>query len=726
MSPVSSFVFYWVPFLLYCALILSLSSQSQLPDTARISDKLLHGIEYLIFGFLLLRALTRNRLAQSSRKRLAITLLTGAAFSAFDEYYQSYIPGRFSSVYDWYADVAGIILMITLLLVRRYRDERTTFMKPLRFFLFITLFLSIVPSLHAIDIMPLSEVKEGMTGVGRTVFKGDKIEEFEVEILGILKNYLPQQNLILGMLKGGNLEETGVIAGMSGSPVFINGKMIGAVAYSWPFAKTPIAGITPIESMLQTQVMPMEQTPLPPPVEVSEFYNFESLFTNHFRASPPVQTNLPGMGKLQLMPISAPLSVSGFDQRVIDRFTPILSKFGLQPMQGAAMVQGEQKEIAPNSLEPGSPVSVQLITGDFDIGAIGTVTYRDAEKVLAFGHPFYNLGPINFPMATAKIYTVVPSLFSSFKLGASGSIVGSVRQDLQQAIFGIVGSKTQMIPVSVRMKNGKEKPRVFNFEVVNHKLFTPILIDFAFQNSIMVTQVGYSESTLKVSGLIHVKGQNPIAVNNIFSGVGSFTNASQYVASVLFALMTNEFKDVEIQDVVIDVDSTMQRREAEILEVWVDKNEVRPGDEVNLKAMYRPQLGEPRIEEFTARIPQDVQTNQIYFVVGGGQEISRQEYALYGKAYRPDSLDQIIALLNSLRSNDRIYLKAFTNEPSLIMKGQVLYSLPTSVLSILSSSQTIGSSQRVNRLALWEDSRPTDYYLTGTKIFSVKVLPKQN
>jgi hypothetical protein len=577
-----------------------------------------------------------------------------------------------------------------------------------------------------VEIMPLSQVKEGMTGVGRTVFKGDKIEEFQVEILGILKNYLPQQNLILGMLKGANLEDTGVIAGMSGSPVFINGKMIGAVAYSWPFAKTPIAGITPIESMLQTQVMPMEQAPLPPPVEVSKYYNFESLFTNHFEAAPAVQTQLPGIGKVQLMPIAAPLSVSGFDQRVIDRFTPVFAKFGLQPMQGAASIQGEEKQLPPESLEPGSPVSVQLITGDFDLGAIGTVTYRDAEKVLAFGHPFYNLGPINFPMATAKIYTVVPSLFSSFKLGASGSIVGSVRQDLQQAIFGIMGSKTQMIPVTVRMKNGKEKSKIFNFEVVNHKLFSPVLIDYAFQNSILVTQLGYSESTLKVTGLIHLKNQTPVMVNNIFSGSASFTNASQYVASVLFALMTNEFKDVEVEDVLIDVDTAMQRKEAEILEVYVDKNEVRPGEQINLKAMYRPLLGETKIEEFSARIPEDIQTNQIYFVVGGGQEISRQEYALYGKAYRPDSLDQMIGLLNSLRSNDRIYLKAFTNEPSLIMKGQLLYSLPTSVLSVLSSSQTIGSSQRINRLALWEDSRPTDYYLTGTKIFSVKVLPKQN
>jgi hypothetical protein len=599
-------------------------------------------------------------------------------------------------------------------------------MKLFRSSIFTLLFFLVVSCVHAIDIMPLSEVKEGMTGVGRTVFKGNKIEEFRVEILGVLRNYLPQQNLILGMLKGGNLEETGVIAGMSGSPVFINGKMIGAVAYSWPFAKTPIAGITPIESMLQTQLMPVEQPPIAPPVEVAESYNFESLFTNHFQSFSPVDTTVSGFGKVQLMPIAAPLTMSGFDPRIINRFAPIFSNFGLQPMQGGATVQGDDAETLPTSLEPGSPVSVQLIKGDFDIGAIGTVTYTDADKVLAFGHPFFNLGPINFPMATAKIYAIVPSLFSSFKVGAGGPIVGSVKQDLHAAIFGIVGSKSHMIPVSVKVKNGTEKPRDFHFEVANHKLLSPVLIDFAFQNSILVTQLGYSESTLKVSGVVNVKDQNPVVINNIFSGAGSFTNASQYVASVVFALMTNEFKNVEVEDVVIDVDSTMKRREAEILEVWVDKNEVRPGEEVNLKAMYRPLFGETQIEQFKSRIPEDVQPGQLYFVVGGGQEISRQEYALYGKAYRPDSLEQLVALLNSLRPNDRIYVKAFTNEPSLIMKGQMLNSLPTSIFSVLSSSQTIGSSQRINRLALWEDSRPTDFYLTGTKVFSLKVLPKQN
>lgn len=575
------------------------------------------------------------------------------------------------------------------------------------------------------DIMPLSEIKEGMTGVGRTVFKGSQIEEFQVEILGVLKNYLPQQNLILGMLKGGNLEETGVIAGMSGSPVYINGKMIGAVAYSWPFAKTPIAGITPIESMLKAQTMPTEQPPQAPPLEVASYYNFENLITNHFQDAQKVQTSLPQFGNVQLTPIAAPLTVSGFEPKILESFTPLFSALGMQPVQGAAA--GSTTEKLPANLDPGSPISVQLIQGDFDIGAIGTVTYRNQDKVLAFGHPFYNLGPINFPMATAQIYAVVPSLYSSFKVGSAGSVVGSVKQDLHSAIMGVMGSPSPMIPVTVKMNDGDEKERTFHFEVANHKLLTPILLDFAFQNSILVTQLGYSESTLKVNGIIGVKGRSPVVVGNIFSGAGSFQSASQYVASVLYALMTNEFQNVDIQDVNIEVETSMKRNESELLEVWLDRNEVRPGETVKLRAMYRPLQGAKKFEEFDIKIPDDVQLNQqIYFMVGGGQELSRQEYAIYGKAYQPDNMDQLIGLLNGLRANDRIYVKAFTNEPSLVMKGQFLSSLPSSAFSILSSSQTIGSSARVNRLALFEDSKPIDSYLTGYRLFSVQVLPRQN
>jgi hypothetical protein len=589
----------------------------------------------------------------------------------------------------------------------------------------VFLFTLLIANLSlATDIMPLSEVKEGMTGVGRTVFKGNQIEEFQVEILGVLRNYLPQQNLILGMLKGGNLEQTGVIAGMSGSPVYIDGKMIGAVAYSWPFAKTPIAGITPIESMLKAQTLPADQPPIAPPIEVANYYNFESLLTNHFQSAQTIQTHIPQFGQVQLMPIAAPLTVSGFDPKILDRFTPLFGALGMQPVQGGASA-GSTNETLPSNLEPGSPVSVQLIQGDFDIGAIGTVTYRDKDNVLAFGHPFYNLGPINFPMATAHIYAVVPSLFSSFKVGSAGSVVGSVKQDLHATILGVMGNKSPMIPVKVTMNDGKDT-RTFNFELANHKLLSPVLLDFAFQNSILVTQLGYSESTLKVNGEIGIKGKAPVSIGNIFSGAGSFTTASQYVASVMYALMSNEFQNVDIEDINIDVQTSMQRNESELLEVWLDRNEVRPGEEVRLKAMYRSLMGQKKFEEFSVKIPNDLQSSQIYFMVGGGQELSRQEFAIYGKAYQPDNVDQLIGLLNGLRANDRIYVKAFTNEPSLVMKGQFLYSLPSSAFSILSSSQTIGSSARVNRLALWEDSRPVDSYLTGYRIFSVQVLPKQN
>jgi hypothetical protein len=600
-------------------------------------------------------------------------------------------------------------------------------MKQLKFYLlvFIIVILAGTTGLMASEIMPLSEVKEGMIGTGKTVFRGDRIEEFQVEILGVLHNFFPQHSMILAQLKGGNLDQTGVIAGMSGSPVFVNGKMIGAVAYSWPFAKTPIAGITPIESMMEAEVLPSEQVPIKPPVEISQYYNFESLITNHFSDASKVETSVAGLGNIELTPIATPLMVSGFDPKLVERFRPLFASFGMQPMQ--AGVAGQTNAAAqPLDFEPGSPISVQLVRGDLDIGAIGTVTYRDKEKILAFGHPFFNLGPIDFPMATAQIFAVVPSLMSSFKIGSGGPIVGSVKQDFRSAVYGVIGEKSAMIPVKVTLHDGAQKKREFNFEVVDHNLLAPLLLDFAFQNTILATQLGYGDSTLKIAGAIGLKHSSTIQFNNIFSGMASFSNASQYLASVLYTLMSNEFRRVDVDKVEINVDLSNKRKEAELQEVWLDRTEVHPGDVLNLKALYKTFQGSNHVEEFDLKIPDDLDAPVLYFIVGSGQEISRLEYAQYGKAYKPDSLDQIVSLLNNLRSNDRIYVKTFLSEPTLVMKGRSLYKLPTSAYSILSSSQTIGSSQKVNSLVLSEDSHPIDYFLTGTKYFAVKVLPRQN
>ncbi len=598
-------------------------------------------------------------------------------------------------------------------------------MKRFKFFLFISAILLITNNLSAAEIMRLSEVKEGMIGKGRTVFRGTDIEEFEVEILGVLQNFFPQHSMILGLLKGGNLADTGVIAGMSGSPVYVNGKMIGAVAYSWPFSKTPIAGITPIESMMEAQTPVSDQVPIQPPVEIAQYYNFESLLANHMPDIPKMSTNLPGVGNVELTPIATPLMVSGFDAKLVERFRPLFSSFGMQPMQAGVMGQAEAS-LPAGELEPGSPISVQLVRGDLDIGAIGTVTYRDNEKILAFGHPFFNLGPIDFPMATARIFAVVPSLFSSFKIGSGGPIVGAVKQDFRSAVYGVVGEKSPMIPVSVILNDEAKKKREFNFEVVNHNLLAPLLLDFAFQNTILATQLGYGDSTLRITGAINLKDSSTIEFNNIFSGMASFSNASQYLASVLYTLMSNEFRRIDVKGVALNVDLSMKRKEAELLEVWLDRNEVRPGDQIKVKAVYKTFQGHRQAEEFDLTIPEDLDAQVLHFIVGSGQEISRQEYAQYGKAYKPDSLEQIVSLLNNLRSNDRIYVKTFLTEPTLVMKGRSLYKLPSSAYSILSSSQTIGSSQRVNSLVLSEDSRPIDYFLTGTKYFAVKVLPRQN
>src|SRR5438034_5086990 len=385
--------------------------------------------------------------------------------------------------------------------------------------------------------MPVSEIRSGMVGIGHTVFDGTHVEEFKAHILGVLENVIgTQRNLILARLEGGPLANTGVIAGMSGSPVYVDGRLIGAVSYALgSFSKEPIAGITPIAEMTDSTSF-SDTRPTGARVHIDYPLTRDNL-TAAFRkalnwnrpfADRPDETHLAGVSAVAglggsqlgtlLRPIATPLVMSGFEPELADVFGSAFREQGFVPSGGGAA--GFRTGEAPfeGPLKPGDAVGVMLVSGDLQLGGTGTVTHIDGDRVYAFGHPMYNLGPPEFPMTRAYVYTVLPSLFSSMKLSSTGEIIGTFLQDRATAIAGRLGPGPHLIPITLTLESDRAPKRTFKFGVVNDQLFTPLLTYASIVNTLASYERQYGSATFTVHGKAKLKKHEEITFDNLFSG----------------------------------------------------------------------------------------------------------------------------------------------------------------------------------------------------------------
>ncbi len=380
-------------------------------------------------------------------------------------------------------------------------------------------------------ILPLAEVKTGMKGTARTVFQGSQAEEFGVEILGILPGAVgPKQDLIIGKLSGPNVARTSVFAGMSGSPVFIDGKIVGSISYSFPFSKEPICGITPIQQMIgifqqnqnikpaNSRARAFTLAELKVGLSGAEAAQAKSPFTS-FLATSDAGSPLAALIGQQFMPIATPLTFSGMSQATLNAFAPQLISAGLLPVMAA----GGRADITPlakateNTLQGGDSVSMQLARGDYSLAAAGTVTMREGERVYAFGHPFLSLGITDLPMSESSVVTVIPSVNNSFKLAIPGAMVGTMTQDRSTGVYGKIGQSPNMIPVKIKMQTSRNQIETYNFEVAKDAFLTPILLNITTFNSIVANEKSLGDSTISVEGKIDIGGQEAVRVDRRFS-----------------------------------------------------------------------------------------------------------------------------------------------------------------------------------------------------------------
>jgi len=586
--------------------------------------------------------------------------------------------------------------------------------------------------------MRVEDVRPGMTGIGRTVFEGTRVEEFKVHVLGVLENVIgTHRNLILAKLEGGPLANTGVIAGMSGSPVYIDGKLVGAVSYALgQFSKEPIAGITPIAEMTDATAF-NDVRPNAAKIHIEFPLTRENLDTAFRRAlnwnrpfaDRPGEAALVGATGLNgvssaeigtlLRPIATPLMMSGFEPAVSDLLSGAFGAQGFIPTGRGTMGRAGEKPY-DGPLKPGDAIGVMLVSGDLELGATGTVTHVDNDKVYAFGHPLYNLGPTAFPMTRAYVYTVLPSLASSLKVSTTGEIIGSFLQDRAVAIAGKLGPGPKTIPVTLTLDStGRAPKRTFHFQLANDQMFTPLMAAASISSTLGAYERQYGTATFHVSGTAKLDKHDAVTFDNIFSGNEPSVNAATYIAAPIAALLGNDYEKVDIDSLDLTISSAEEPRTATLERVWLDDQRPRAGRTVPLKVLLRTYRGEDVVRTIPIDIPANTSGTLSLLVADGGRlgQIEQRET----RSSQPRSVDQIIRTLNRSRRGNTLYVKLLGSGPGAVVKGEPLTALPPSVLGVLESDRSNGSFNPLTNATLGEWQLATDQAVTGSKTLSITV-----
>ena len=586
--------------------------------------------------------------------------------------------------------------------------------------------------------MSVGEVRPGMVGVGRTVFDGTHVEEFKAHIIGVLENVIgTHRNLILAKLEGGPLANTGVIAGMSGSPVYIDGRLVGAVSYALgAFSKEPIAGITPIAEMTDSTTFSDVRAP-GTKVKV-EYPLTRDALTAAFRkalnwnrpfAERPGDAQLTGVSAVAglggeqigtlLRPIATPLVMSGFEPDVADVFTGAFREQGFVPTGGSAagFKNGEAPFEGP--LKPGDAIGVMLVGGDLQLGGTGTVTHIDGDRVYAFGHPMYNLGPTEFPMTRAYVYTVLPSLFSSMKLSSTGEVIGTFLQDRATAIAGRLGAGPRMIPVTITLESSRQPKHSFHFTVVNDQLFGPLMTYASILNTLGSYERQFGSASFTVRGKADVKKHNEITFNNIFAGDQSSLNAAAYVVAPITYLMGNDYEKVDVEGVDITFATTEEPKTATLERVWLDDPRPRAGRTVPLKVLFRTYRGDEVVRTLPIEIPANA-SGSLSILVSDGQRLGQTEQREV-RTPQPRSVDQMIKALNKARRNNILYVKLLGSEAGAVVNGELLSSLPPSVLGVLEGDRNGGNFNPLHSATIGEWELPTEHAVAGSRTLTISV-----
>jgi hypothetical protein len=590
------------------------------------------------------------------------------------------------------------------------------------------------PKAGKVEIMPLREIKPGMKATAWTVFQGTEPEPVPIEIVGRLKNiWGPNQDIIIGKM-GGKAIRTNVAGGMSGSPVYINGKLIGAVALRMSvFSPDSICGITPIELMLEINEFDKSrpENALTPDkaakareVSVPSELLGQAVAAGGSGSLPPVQT---------MTPIESPLIFSGFQPSTLQQFGPLFQQLGVTAAQGGAGSEVQTAKPAKgweHSLNPGDTIAGVLVSGDMSVSGVGTVTYNDGKRVLAFGHPFFNLGPVDMPMAKGEVVMTLASAFQPNKMANSTEVVGALHQDRHSGIMGVLGAESPMIPVTMKVRaldkaEKVEKEKDFHFNVFVHQKWTPYLMMLTLYNSLSELNEFADESTYRLKGSVMMNGMPNISVSTMQTSGETPMPAPMLLAGwwgdKFNRLYLNNVKTADVKSVNLTVDLIPERRVATIENAWVANSDVRPGDDVTVKAFLRPYRGEPIQREFTVKIPPGLAKGDHRIMLSDAETVNRMQN-LAGNMNRFLDLPEAVSLLNQERTNNKLYVSLVESSPTAYYDDKTLPSLPSSVLNVMQAGRASSRSMFTSpETASQQMALPFDYVVTGSYSLRIHV-----
>ncbi|HEV8239902.1 MAG TPA: SpoIVB peptidase S55 domain-containing protein [Thermoanaerobaculia bacterium] len=546
------------------------------------------------------------------------------------------------------------------------------------------------------DVMPLAQIQRGQKGYGVSVFAGTALERFDVEVLGVIHDLSPNVSYVLARLSGRGLEDSGVIAGMSGSPVYIDGKLVGAVAFSWPFAKEAIAGITPIEAMRQLRggAPPPLSVPTggggPPPAvptaAMATTRDLEALIPKKPAAGvavPPSSrdTLAAALGKLRPMLGG---QAAGAVAWSTTGFAPLTQELVAQGLGAVAPSGQAQPGTVPTDLEPGAAVAAVLVDGDLRLAATGTVTDRTDAGVLAFGHPFLGLGPVDIPMAGAEVVAVVANQYSSFKIANFGPTVGAFHQDRLAGIYGEVGAQAALLPLEVHVDSGRSTD--YHLRLARVPQVTPALLGL----SVLGAQEAAAQSTgplgVDLEATFDLGDKGVIKVNQSFDGDSAPTDAAVHMLTFGNFFFNNGFAQVDLRKVDVRLTQHPTPRTAALVGGYADRTELHPGEQVKLHLDLVPWRGEPVRRDLTLSLPKDLPAGRYSVLVGDGVTLDAVRLSL--EPASPVRLDQALELVRAFHSRrDLVALGVYSGE-GLSVAGEVLPRLPGSLRSVWSAASS--------------------------------------
>ena len=551
------------------------------------------------------------------------------------------------------------------------------------------------------------EIRPGMKGIGRTVMQGTKLDEFQAEVLGVMRDVSPGRDMVLCRLKGCNLEHAGIIQGMSGSPIYIEGKLLGAVAFAWEFAKDPIAGITPFQQMIQyvrsndRRITAESKDSHAGAVRASSWPQLmplvEGLADDAAQGAWPraLPFAVSGGALAGMTPIVTPLAASGFSPQALALLGERLRPLGMAPMAGGAATARIIREEGDHPLVPGSPLSIAMVTGDFDLSGIGTVTHVEGNRVYGFGHPMLSLGACDLPMMTGYIHTVYPRASVSMKMGSPLKVVGVIDTDVSTSVAGRIGPKPDMLPLSVKVKSSRyADAQSYHVEIIREPMLVSSLVMAVLTNAIDTEGNLPEELTAHLSASIRLKDADPITITDTFSGqrysgpLGASALFSP-LASIVSILVRNPIAPVRIESIECDVQIEPGRKVALIESVRLSSETIEPGHDLRAFVTLKPHKGPRETSEIKIPIPRDFPEGPSEVVVSDAMNSVRRQFRNNPAILDPTSIESLIRAIRMQTDpkHKAVYLHIPSPERGLSVKGQPLPNLPGSVRSAFASKR---------------------------------------